>query len=480
MTSLQHRALRRVVVWLFAGPLLGCNERESLCDLTPQWCQPFELAPIPEPFNLSAPATPISVHLATPDATPEPTANSSYRVLVKQESPPPVLQVAVLPSPETIEAGWPLRPRDLAPLATSEPKLRCGPGTLTLYARRYQTSPGTPLVAGDPDSANYVQHGTTNLQIIGEPMSWTQASSVDMSLAGWTVTGLDLGPPSLGSDDRTMLYATVQYLADTSVSPEVRRASLSNIASLTALQARHFAGVGSDGNIALNFRYMASQADWIFCDPATSNLAAPPCVTANDLFMGKPPKSLAVDAKGRWLVSVDSVGKLRIQGYSYQSSPTSFKVQAMPMPIRDSTFRQAVVGDLDGNGYADVLAWGNPPHLLLQDSGSFAAPQGDNPHLKAFMEELTKLADSDSVIAISHERCDRSLRLLVAQKTAITAYVIGPDWTLGEAESVVSLSDPVTALLRKDTDGNGVADRLIVATKPTTGSPKLLVFTPTP
>ena len=61
----------------------------------------------------------------------------------------------------------------------------------------------------------------------------------------------------------------------------------------------------------------------------------------------------------------------------------------------------------------------------------------------------------------------------------VTAYVIGPDWTLGQAEPVVNkVSHPITALLRKDTDNDGVADRLILATKPASGQPQILVFKP--
>ena len=195
MTSLQHRALCHAVGWLLAGPLLSCSEREleSRCDRNPQWCQRFELLPIPEPLNLSAPDQSISVRLAKPDATPEPTKNSAYRVLVEQIDKasvlPPVRLMATLSSPETIEAGWSLRPMDLRLLDGSVPPppiLSCGSATLTLYARRYQTSPGTPLVPDDPDSAHYVQHGTTDLQVVREPVTWKPGASpeVPMSLRG--------------------------------------------------------------------------------------------------------------------------------------------------------------------------------------------------------------------------------------------------------------------------------------------------------
>ena len=66
----------------------------------------------------------------------------------------------------------------------------------------------------------------------------------------------------------------------------------------------------------------------------------------------------------------------------------------------------------------------------------------------------------------------------MAAKNTVNAYVIGPNWTLGQAETVVTVSHPITALLRKDTDNDGVADRLIVATKPASGPPQILVFKP--
>jgi hypothetical protein len=489
MTSLQHRVLCHVVGWLLAGPLLSCSELELVdrCDRNPQWCQPFELTPIREPLNLSAPANPISVRIATPDATPEPTAKSSYRVFVEQldsaSALPDVRQMALLPSPEKIEAGWPLRPQDLVPLAESVPKLRCGPATLTLYARRYQTSTGTPLVPNDPDSANYVQHGSTNLQVVSEPMtpvSWTQESAVSVSIAGWTVTGLDLGPSSSGSGLRDVLYATMLSPPPPAVDshPAVFSGKLSE-GPFSEQKAIQLAGVDPAGNIVLSFPGASRSGIWQFCNRPPS-FATGDCLAAT-MSLDRA-KSIAVDAEGKWLVSVDSVSTLRIQGYSYTQSPKSFEVQEPKLVTSSSMYRQAVVGDLDGDGDADVLAWGESPHLLLQGNGTFAAPPSDNPSLNKLMAALTKLAKaSDSVIAISHEPCDRRPRLLVAAEKTVTAYVIGPDWTLGTPEPLVTLSagtPPITALLRKDTDNDGIADRLIVATKPSSGQPQILVFKP--
>ena len=362
------------------------------------------------------------------------------------------------------------------------PILSCGSATLTLYARRYQTSPGTPLVPDDPDSAHYVQHGTTDLQVVREPVTWKPGASpeVPMSLAGWTVTGLDLGPPSSGSGVRDVLYATMRDSTNSSVSPVIRRVSWPGPSS-DPIDARQFAGVDQDGNIALHFRYMDSMADWVFCEPSDSKLMM--CAAATPAFQGAPPQSIAVDAKGKWLVSVDSRGTLRIQGYSYTPSTKAFQVQmplALPVGNPAPTFRQAVVGDLDLDGDADVLAWRDSPLVLLLDKDKDNKPfsrLADSERTTKFIKDLTTLV-ADSVIAISHEPCDRRPRLLVAAKNTVNAYVIGPDWTLGEPETVVTVTDPITALLRKDTDNDGVADRLIVATQPASGLPQILVFKP--
>ena len=188
-----------------------------------------------------------------------------------------------------------------------------------------------------------------------------------------------------------------------------------------------------------------------------------------------------------WLVSVDSRGTLRIQGYSYtaatMTNSATFAVQSPTLVMNSTMYRQAVVGDLDLDGDADVLAWGNSPQVLLQDKGTFSPLPADSDRTQKFIEELKPLAasnsvDSNSVIAISHARCDRRPRLLVAAKNTVNAYVIGPNWTLGQAETVVTVSHPITALLRKDTDNDGVADRLIVATKPLSAEPQILVFKP--
>jgi hypothetical protein len=501
MTSLQHRALCHAVGWLLAGPLLSCSELEleNRCDRNPQWCKKFDLLPILEPLNLLDPAHPIAVRLATPDATPEPTKNSAYRVFVEQIDKasvlPPVRLARVLSSPETIEAGWSLREQDLAPLPESVPKLRCGSATLTLYARRYQTSPGTPLVAGDPDSANYVQHGSTDLQVVREPVTpvtWMQfmAVPVPMSHAEWTVTGLDLGPPSSGAEVRDVLYATMLSPPPPAVDnhPAVISGKLSEwqlpepSRKLGEGKAVQLAGVDPAGNIVLSFPGPSRSGFWQFCDKPPS-FATGDCLGAT--MWPDRAKSIAVDAQGKWLVSVDTSGTLRIQGYSYTATPKTFAVQSPTLEMSSSMYRQAVVGDLDLDGDADVLAWGNSPLVLLQDKDNKPFfSRGDSTGVQAFLAALRTLATADSKIAISHEPCDRRPRLLVAAAGKVTAYVIGKDWTLGQGESVVTVSDqgaaspPITALLRKDTDNDGIADRLIVATQPSSGSPQILVFTP--
>lgn len=480
MTSLQHRTICRTVGWLLALPLLSCSELESRCERNPQWCKPFELLPISEPLNLLDPDHPISVRLATPDATPELTANSAYRVFVEQNDKESVLPVVrlmtMLPSPEKIEAGWLLRPKDLVPLAesVSQPPLRCGSAKLTMYARRYQTSTGTPLVPGDPDSANYVQHGTTDLQVVREPVTWIQ-QAVDVSSAGWTVTGLDLGPPSLGSGLRDVLYATVQDL--TTVPTRIAKVYSGQFPSLVERSQRQLAGVEPLGNLALDFPSSATAGEWRFCTTSTLDSANCTPATGELNFSNAPPKSLAVDAQGKWLVSVDASGTLRIQGYSYAPATKTFQVLTPVLKMSSPMYRQAVVGDLDLDGDADVLAWGDSPLVLLQGTGSFSPPPADSAPVKVFLTALMQLAkDPGSVIAISREPCDRRPRLLVAADKTVKTYVIGPDWSLGEPETVVMVSDPITALLRRDTDGNGIADRLIVATKPASGLPTILEY----
>lgn len=455
----------------------GCNESVIDCMDHPAWCQNFSLQPL-RAINRADQSARLSVRLDQAEGQPSSAEHADFRVSIEQavSGMPAIGGGLVLPAPGALADGWEV------PLARPLPELqtmKCGPAKLYLHARlRSQPKQTTLVPATDPDSASYQQHGVADFQIFDERPPTFRGKGQLSGDAPLSNLGLH------SSGEQLYVYATLDQSAAnfTRLGLGVLTAQTGGISNITFADITQF--VGDTGPARLLMKKTPGMPT--LCDQKAARLTACTQLTSvGDLLKNCfpapadfswcfPAKSVAADAQGTLLAAVDADGKLRVHNLSIDSGSRTLTAPEWTSG-QYTNYRHVAIGDLDGDGVMDVLALrqNDSPLVLLREGQSFN--QNKQALATRWAGEFAKNSQvkaSDAVVTMGRvDRCrDRSdvrSDVLVASAGSVAVLTPQVDQTFVKKKLALEMfpeGSLITALLLADTDANGDADLLLVAT----------------
>jgi len=470
-----RRSFYLLVVGLSFG---GCDKPVIDCTDHPAWCQNFSLQPL-RAINRADQSARLSVRLEQAEGQPSSTELADFRVSIEQtmSGMPAIGGGLVLPAPGVLADGWEV------PLARPLPELQtmnCGPAKLYLHARLRSQPKQTALVPGtDPESASYQQHGVADFQIFDERLPTSTLKAKSQVTGGAPLSNLGLH----SSGGTLYLYATLDQSATnfTRLGLGVLTAQTGVISNISFADITQF--VGDTGPARVLMKQMPGTPATP-CAKIAARLTACTQLTSvgdlsdmNNCFQAPadfswcfPAKSVAADAQGTLLAAVDADGKLRVHNLSID--PVTKTLTAPEWTSGQYTgYRYVAIGDLDGDGVMDVLALrqNDSPLVLLREGQSFN--QNKQTLATRWAGEFAKKSQVkalDAVVTMGHFGCHTRSDVLVAAGGSVVVLTPQADQTLVEGSLLLTAlpsQSVITALLLADTDANGDADLLLVATQ---------------